>query len=99
MKWFTLSAALLVCCISTNSADAGQAFYNLFNHGHNNCCESSCCAPAPSCCAPAPACCAPAPACCAPAPCCCAPAPTCCPAPCCPQPCCKKECCFSKLFH
>lgn len=104
MKWMTLTAALMVCCVSTNSADAG--LFNFMKKGHG------CCAPAPACCAPAaapvcaapapaPVCAAPAPApvCAAPAPApkCCAPAPA--PACCAPahagcghvDPCCRKR--------
>jgi hypothetical protein len=66
MKWMTLSAALLVCCVA-NSADAG-----LFGccKKKNNCCQQShsCCEPAPApCCEPAPmSCCEPAHSCCQP---------------------------------
>lgn len=66
MKWFTLSAAMLVCCFSAVDAKAG-----LFD-----CCkhEPACCAPAPVCCNVAPSCCAPTPHCCNVTPSCCAPA-------------------------
>src|SRR5271157_502823 len=51
MKWLSVSAALLFCCSTVNSANA------FFHHGGCGCgCAPSCCAPAPSCCAPAPSC-------------------------------------------
>lgn len=75
MKWFTLSAAIMVCCFSAN-AEAG--FGLLKKHSCGCAPEPSCCAPEPSCCAPEPSCCAPEPSCCAPEPTCCAPEPSCC---------------------
>ena len=106
MKWLTLTAALFVCSVGTNAADAG--LLDLFDgmdvlnlNGHDGCCcpapkccapKPVCCKPAPRCCAPKPVCCAPKPVCCAPKPVCCAPKPVCCkPAPpTCCDPCCKK---------
>lgn len=103
MKWMTLSAAMLLCSVS--SANAG--LFDCFKK------EASCCAPAPmcceepSCCAPAPKCCHVEPTCCAPAACapancapaceptCCAPAPKCChvePSCCAPTPSCVSVC-------
>ena len=79
MKWFTLTAALFVCSVGTNAADAGLLDLfdgmDILNLGGG---YDSCCAPAPKCCAPKPVCCAPKPVCCKPAP------PTCC------DPCCKR---------
>lgn len=103
MKWFTLTAALMVCCAGTSSADAG--LLDLFDgmnilDSHGSC--GGCCAPAPKCCAPKPVCCKPAPKCCAPKPVCCAPKPVCCapkPVCCAPKPvCCKPapKCCAPK---
>ena len=103
MKWFTLTAALMVCCASTSSADAG--LLDLFDgmdvlnlNGQDGCCcpAPKCCAPKPVCCKPAPRCCAPKPVCCAPKPVCCAPKPVCCapkPVCCAPKPCCKPPTC------
>jgi len=93
MKWMTLTAAALVMfAIQGSQAEAGWRW-----GGRGGCCQTSCCAPAPTCCAPAPSCCTPAPAptCCAPmaAPTCCAPmaAPSCC-APVAPSCCAPANC-------
>ena len=106
MKWFTLTAALMVCCASTSSADAGLLDLfdgmDILNVNGGGCCAPApkCCAPKPTCCKPAPRCCAPKPVCCKPKPVCCKPAPKCCapkPVCCAPKPptCCKAppKCC------
>jgi len=104
MKWLTLTAALLVCSVGTNNADAG--LFDMFDSvnldilnldGHGGCCNPApkCCAPKPVCCKPAPKCCAPKPVCCKPAPKCCAPKAKCCApkAKCCAP---KAKCCAPK---
>ena len=83
MRWITLSAALMACCLGSNTADAG-----LFSFARmNDCCAPSCAAPA----ACAPSCAAPAPAACAPS--CAAPAPACAPAACAPSCAAPSACC------